>query len=343
MYRRLFFACITSFVVGTGITMGQGDVTIRPNSLIDSIINPSSLRELVQVLASDSLEGRFTGSVHAQMAASYIANEFYKAGAAPLAGNDGYFVPFRAHGKEQFGFNVMAALKGETKPDEVIIFCAHYDHVGTQSTNPIVIPHTISKPSDSIFNGANDNATGTSAIINLARYFGQLKNNERTILFIAFSGEEQGLLGSKEVASHIQPESVKAVINIEMIGRAASKRKKNAYITGSHLSDLQKLLNKRLFESAPQLYGKKFFTTDKYPDQNLFGRSDNYWFAHRGIPSHTIMATSPNDAYYHSNGDEVSTLDFDLMTSLVKAIAISCTGIIAGIDTPKRINPSRLQ
>ena len=226
MYRPLFFACITSFVVGTGISMGQGDVAVRPNSLIDSVINPTSLREVVQVLASDSLEGRFTGSVHAQMAASYIANEFYKAGAAPLAGNGGYFVPFGARGKEQFGVNVMAALKGKSKPDEVIIFCAHFDHVGTQSTNPIVIPGSISKPGDSIFNGANDNATGTSAIINLARYFGQLKNNERTILFIAFSGEEQGLLGSREVALHLQPESVTAVVNIEMIGRAASKKEK---------------------------------------------------------------------------------------------------------------------
>jgi Zn-dependent M28 family amino/carboxypeptidase len=88
---------------------------------------------------------------------------------------------------------------------------------------------------DTMFNGANDNASGVAAIIRLAYYFGKLKSNERTIVFIAFSGEELGLLGSRITATKLNPDIIKAVINIEMIGRSISKRKKNPYITGSFL------------------------------------------------------------------------------------------------------------
>lgn len=313
--------------------------------LIDSIINPSSLRQLVEVLASDSLQGRFTGTEHAVKAAEFIASEFRKAGALPLESNDGYFMPFKGWTDSQIGLNVMAAIKGSSKPDEAIIFCAHYDHIGTRSTNPFknFVQHSTPRRGDTIFNGANDNASGTSAIIHLAHYFGQLKSNERTIIFIAFSGEELGLLGSKALALPINPEQVKAVINIEMIGRARSRKKNNAYVTGSHLSNLQKLLNKKLFETDPALYGKKFFVPDSYATENLFARSDNYWFANSGIPAHTIMASSPHDAYYHSPGDEVSTINFELMSSLVKAVAISCADLVEGIETPTRINPRHIE
>jgi Zn-dependent M28 family amino/carboxypeptidase len=312
---------------------------------IDSLINPSSLRQVVEALASDSLEGRFTGTMHAQKAASFIAEEFKKAGAAPLAGNDGYFMPFTAKGNSLIpALNVMAALRGNTKPDELIIFCAHYDHVGTPSTNPFKdhSGNSTGRKGDTIFNGANDNATGVAAVIHLARYFGQLKNNERSIIFIAFSGEELGMQGSQQTASFFKPASVVALINIEMIGRSISGKRRNAYITGSHLSDLQKLMNKKLRETNLGLYGKKFFSKDPFPDANLFARSDNYWFSLKGIPAHTIMASSPDDEYYHSPGDDPSTLDFSLMTTLVKAIAISCTPLIEGIEAPRRINPGNI-
>ena len=90
------------------------------------------------------------------------------------------------------------------------------------------------------------------------------------------------------------------------------------------------------------LYGKKFFTDDTYGEQNLFQRSDNYWLAKIGIPSHTILASSPNDEYYHSPADEAPTLDFPLMARIIKAIAISSTGLVDGTDTPSRINPKRI-
>jgi len=128
-----------------------------------------------------------------------------------------------------------------------------------------------------------------------------------------------------------------------MIGRPISRKRRNAYITGADFSDLQKLLNKKLYETDLTIYGKKYFTKDPFPDDNLFARSDNYWFAMKGIPSHTIMASAPDDDYYHSPADEPSTLDFTFMGNLVKAIAISTTILVESTATPTRINPGRAE
>ena len=123
---------------------------------------------------------------------------------------------------------------------------------------------------DTIYNGANDNASGVAAVISLAKYFKALDNNERTLLFIAFTGEELGLLGSEFLANEFEPDSIVAVINIEMIGRSEYKNPK-PYITGYEYSDLKKLLNKNyqefgdktekeFFKSRP-LYKKLFVYT----------------------------------------------------------------------------------
>ena len=332
------------FLIATICVSATGETTAQ-TPLIDSIISPESLRWVVGVLAADSLEGRFTGTSHANTAASFIAQEFKSAGIDTLTGYEGYYMPFFTSGENvRRGINVIGGLKGTVKPDELIIFCAHYDHVGTKSSNPSGIYRSgRTRQGDTIYNGANDNASGVSGLIHLARYFGQLKNNERSIIFIAFSGEELGLQGSEKAVSTFNPEKVVAVINIEMIGRPISKKRSKAFITGSHLSNIQKLLNKKLYETDPEFYGKKFFLPDPFADASLFVRSDNYWFAMKGIPSHTIMATSPEDEYYHSPADELSTLDFTLMQNLVKAIAISTTILIEGSARPSRIRPHRIE
>ena len=335
---------VQSFLVAT-IFASIAARTTAQTPPIDSIISSTSLRQVVEVLAADSLAGRFTGTSHANKAASFIANEFKNAGIDTLTNYEGYYMPFFTSGENvKVGINVIGGLKGTIKPDELIIFCAHYDHVGTKSTNPFSGYRSgRARQGDTIYNGANDNASGVSALIHLARYFGQLKNNGRTIIFIAFSGEELGLKGSEKAVSSFNPEEVVAVINIEMIGRPISKKRRKAFITGSHLSDIQKLLNKKLHQTDPEFYGKKFFLPDPFADANLFTRSDNYWFAMKGIPSHTIMATSPDDDYYHSPADEVSTLDFTLMEKLVKAIAISTTILVDGYTTPSRIKQHRIE
>jgi hypothetical protein len=316
------------------------------STIIDSIITPSSLKELVQTLAADSFQGRLSGTKKATEAANFISEEFKKAGALPIAGNDGYLMPFDMPKTGLFDFNVpdklvtynvVAALPGKTKGKELVIFSAHYDHVGTKAYTIKLKPAENGDPEDGddIYNGANDNASGISGLIHFARYFAQFHNRERTLIFIAFSGEEEGLLGSKQLAEAFDPAVVKAMINMDMIGRPIAQDKKYPYITGEQQSDLQILFNNKLHELAPR-YGKKYFRGDRFITETLYARSDNFPFAKKGIVAHTIMTSSPKDQYYHSLNDECDKLDYPIMAEVVKAIALAATGLVDGSDTPRK-------
>jgi len=311
--------------------------------LPDTTFHPDSIRTIISFLASDQLKGRFTGSNEADSAAKFIAVEFQRAGLSPVASMDGYFSEFRfidREHKDTKGLNIIGAIEGKSKKEELIIFCAHYDHIGTLSTNPFPgFPVNVKKdPWDTIYNGANDNASGTAALIMLARYFKSSQINERTILFIAFSGEEQGTIGSGEFSTRFDPTDVVAVINIEMIGRGLFNKNDNPFITGGQFSNLREILNRRLKDQEIGPGGRKIaFKKDPYADENLFSRSDNYPFARKGVPAHTLMLTKPTDVYYHSVKDETNTLNFQNMSLIIKAIAISTEGLVSGADTPTRI------
>ncbi len=308
------------------------------DSILDSIINPIALREIVEFLASDSLRGRLTGTGEANKAADFIVNEFRNAGARPLASNQGYLMPFPTRFHNVVGYNVMAALPGTDKSSETIIYSAHYDHVGTTS-NPynLIMRSEKNSSKDSIFNGANDNASGVAALICLARYYGHLKNNSRTILFVAFAGEELGLVGSKAMAETvINPEAITCVVNLEMLGRGSAP-----FITGGELGNLRNLLNAELARIDPKQFKKKFFARDSNPDQFLFRRSDNFPFALLKIPAHTIIGTSDEDAYYHTVDDEARTLNYKRIQRISHAVILGMRPIVAGEISPLRINASR--
>lgn len=219
--------------------------------------------------------------------------------------------------------NVVGVLPGKSKKDEYVIFSAHYDHLG------------VGKPDakgDSIYNGANDDAAGTTAVIMLANYFGRLDNNERTLIFVAFTAEEIGGYGSQYFSKQLDPEKVVAMFNIEMIGTDSKWGNNSAYITGYEKSDFGKILQSNL-------KGSKFhFEPDPYPEQNLFYRSDNATLAALGVPAHTISTSKmDNEPNYHKQSDEISTLDMNNMAEIIKAIAISSTTIVSGQDTPARV------
>jgi Zn-dependent M28 family amino/carboxypeptidase len=131
---------------------------------------------------------------------------------------------------------VVGVLPGKTRKDEYVIFSAHYDHLG------------VGKPmnGDSIYNGANDDASGVTAVIMLAKYFKALGNNERTIVFAAFTGEEMGGLGSQYFSKQFEPDKVVAMFNIEMIGTESKWGKNSAYITGFEKTDMGRILQKNL-------------------------------------------------------------------------------------------------
>lgn len=319
--KKSFFVFIVLF--SFSVTKGQ-------SSLTDSLFHPDSLRHIVEVLASDSLKGRLTGTAENFKAALFIAEEFKNAGLSHLSGNNGFFQEIKPS-----WYNVIGAIKGKTKPDQIIIFSAHYDHVGEGSANSIR-NKSITGDADKIYNGANDNASGIAAVISLAKYFKALDNNERTLLFIAFTGEELGLLGSNNLAGFFETDSIIAMINIEMIGRRGFKSSR-PFITGYERSDLIKIMNKNFRLLGGKESEKDFFKADIYPKEFLFTRSDNYPFALKGVPAHTITLTAPDDDFYHTPDDETETLDFNFMKKVVYAIAIGTTGLVKGIDKPSRI------
>ena len=224
--------------------------------------------------------------------------------------------------KEHKLANVAAVLPGKSKKDEYVIFSAHYDHVGVgKSVN-----------GDSIYNGANDDASGTTAVMLLADHFAALKNNERSIIFAAFTGEESGGFGSQYFSKQLDPSKIAAMLNIEMIGTDSKWGKNSAYITGFEKSSLGTILQKNLERTGFA------FHPDPYPDQNLFYRSDNATLAKLGVPAHTISTSKmDSEPHYHQPSDEIQTLDLQNMAEIIRSIGISAQSIIAGKDTPTRV------
>jgi Zn-dependent M28 family amino/carboxypeptidase len=134
-------------------------------------------------------------------------------------------------------------LKGKSKPEEYVVFSAHYDHLGMKKNGD-----------DKVYNGANDDASGVTAIIALAKYFKELNKNERTIIFVAFTGEEVGGYGSSYFSENINPDKVVAMFNIEMIGTESKWNKNSAYITGFEKSDFGTILKNNLMGINFNLY-----------------------------------------------------------------------------------------
>lgn len=219
-------------------------------------------------------------------------------------------------------FNVAAVIPGKTKPSEYVVFSAHYDHIGIIQANG----------QDSIANGADDDASGTSAMISLAKYYKERDNNARTLIFVAFTAEEVGMYGSKYFSNNITADNVVAMINIEMIGKDSKFGPNTLYLTGYDRSNLGDLMQQNLKNTAFK------FHPDPYPKQNLFYRSDNAVLAALGVPAHTFSTSQiDKDTYYHTVKDEVSTLDIDNITSSIEAIALGAEGIVNGKQTPTRV------
>ena len=310
-----------------------------PQEFKDTITEKKVL-EIISFLASDSLKGRGNYTPELYKAADFIVAKFTDCKLTSLPGRASYFRPFTSQsllkkqrnpdssGKYDPRYvlqNVIGILTGKTHPSEIIIFSAHYDHLG------------VGKPdenNDSIFNGANDNASGTTALLMLADYFSKRNDNNRTLIFCAFAGEELGESGSFLFADYLKPGHIKAVINIEMIGHTTIPGKAAVFITGASYSNFSKIFKKNIDKESLKV-------VDEPPaEEQLFLRSDNYPFALKGIPAHTIMSSDDADECYHKPCDELSRIDIGNMTVIIKEIARGCSSIIAGRDTPSRIDVS---
>ena len=283
-----------------------------------NLIQKDDLSGYLKQLASDKFQGRETGEYGQKVAAAYIASNFKSIGLKPLIHDTSFLQSYLIDSlvnkvDYKYGENVIACIEGSDKKDEVVVFSAHYDHLGIKE--------------GLIYYGADDDGSGTASIIELAKVFQQAKKEghgpRRTLLFIAFSGEEEGLLGSDYYIHNpvFSLSNTMVDLNIDMIGRIDEKHKKNPsylYIIGSDKlsSDLH-----RINERANAVYCKLKldYTYNSRRDPNHFYyRSDHYNFARNNIP--VIFYFNGVHKDYHKPTDTVDKIDFDRMQERVRLV-----------------------
>lgn len=258
----------------------------------------------IEELSSDEMKGRGFGTEESRLSAELIAKTFKKNNLKPCVG-DSFLIEFEHKGQK--GQNVCGIKAG--KSDEVYAFGAHYDHIGFND-----------KGEDKIFNGADDNASGTSTVMALSDYF-KNKKTEKTLMFMAFDAEEIGLVGSKklvenEAFSHYLPH-MKLMLNLEMLGTLSAFGEGKVYMTGSDRSDLMDLMNKNSTTTFK-------VENDPYLQQQLFFRSDNVNFVQKGVVSHSLSTVNmENQNHYHQKNDELDIIKIDNLAIIAEGIGRS--------------------
>jgi len=288
-------------------------------------ITQTSIQKSMEFLASDDLNGRETGTPGIEKAAVFIENYLKENGIKPYFDtyrDDFEFVNERATKPGETpvpikGFNIVGVIEGNDPKlkNEYIILGGHYDHIGQgKEVN-----------GDTIANGANDDASGTIAAMELGSYFAKTKTNKRSILITLYSAEEMGLKGSSHLAARLKKVGINAytMINFEMIGVPREAGKPIAYMSGYNRSNFATTLNQY---AGQEVVG--FF--DKAQDMNLFFRSDNYpFFKELGIPAHAISTFDfTNFDHYHKVGDEAELMDYEHMTSFMNTMIPALEGMM---------------
>ena len=277
----------------------------------DAPVREADVRRELLALADDSMEGRGTATPGGARAARFIAGELERFGIGP-AGDSGYFqrVPTR-HG---LAVNVIGMLRGADSAarDSAVVMAAHYDHLG------------IGRPvaGDSIYNGADDDASGVVAVLQTARVLAG-SAPRRTIIFLLTTGEEVGLLGTRRYleAPVVPLDRTVAELEVEMIGRPDSLAggPGHAWLTGYERSTMGDMLKAAGSPLVP----------DPRPDQQFFLRSDNIAFAERGIPAHTLSSFNLHSDY-HRPSDEADRVDLGHMTAVISAAADAMRELASG-------------
>ena len=310
---------------------------------------PTGVYEYMSVLAADSMEGRRTGTAGAARAARFIESRFRAAG-LEAAGDSGFYqlIPMSLgagrSGRRRVKLlddwtvwdslrpadrikeaNIVGILPGSDPVlrDEYVVVTAHYDHVG------------VGRPlnGDSIYNGADDDASGTAALIWIAESLAAAETPPaRTIVFAAVTGEEMGLLGTRWYIadSPVPLERTVANLNIEMIARPdPAVGPGRAWLTGFERTTMGELLAVAGLPIDP----------DPHPEQNYYERSDNIAVARIGIPAHTLSSYGGHPQY-HTPDDEAELADPDHMAA-VADVAARAVAVLASGEAPQWIGRAR--
>lgn len=308
-----------------------------------------NLRKHIEYLASDQLEGRRAGEPGATLAGNYVAEAFRRAGLKPGVpngkGKSGFlqnfsYTPVRdphsapteptavtgAQGKN--AFNVIGILPGRDPilKNEAIVIGAHYDHLGHGGSGSLAANST------EIHHGADDNASGTSAVIELARIFARERfKNKRTIIFIAFSGEEDGVFGSKFYVNDpvFPPEKTIAMINLDMVGRLKDNKLTIGGIgTASEWKQLVDSKNTVGLHIPQHVYAQRF---SLQLNEDGFGPSDHSSFYGKKIPVLFFFTGTHED--YHKPSDTFEKINYEGLSRVTHYVS----SIIRTIDQ----NPTR--
>lgn len=281
-------------------------------------ITAEDLRKHLYIIASDEMEGRETGSEGQKKAGRYMIDEYRKMGVAHPDALGSYYqhVPSEAlrgrRGNLPDSENILAFIKGNEKPEEIIVISAHYDHVGTR--NGVV------------YNGADDDGSGTVALMEIAEAFKLAKKNgrgpKRSILFLHVTGEEHGLLGSKYYAENpVYPLANTVVnLNIDMIGRCDPENCGTDYVyaIGSEMLSSELKQISEAANAATQKMNLNYRYDDPNDPQQLYYRSDHYNFAKNGIP--VIFYFDGIHEDYHKPTDDADKIDYDLLKKRTRLI-----------------------
>lgn len=280
-------------------------------------ITEDELKNHLFTIASDEFQGRKTGEKGQKLAAEYLVN-YYKALGIKSANEDGSFLQiipesyFRGRAKDS-SENVVAYIKGSEKPDEYLVISAHYDHIGVKG--------------DKINNGADDDGSGTTAILEIAEAFKNASENgnppKRSIVFLHVTGEEIGLFGSRYYTEHpIFPlEKTVANLNIDMIGRVDEKHTKTpefVYLIGSdklstELHELSETVNRKYTKLELD-----YTYNDENDPNRFYYRSDHYNFAKNNIP--IIFYFNGVHEDYHKPTDTPDKIRYDLLKKRAQLI-----------------------
>jgi len=276
-----------------------------------SSTDQAQIRGAMEFLASDALQGRASGSHDELLAATYLASQLREIGIEPAGDEGGYLqnvsgeFNFYREGKKQWNTrNVIGRLEGrdEKMKDQVILLTAHMDHIGIRQ--PV--------NGDNIYNGADDDASGCVAVLQLARALAHEKAPKRTVLFVFFGSEETGGQGNQYFLQRppVPLKNIVANLEFEMIGRADSAIKPDElWLTGFDRSNLGPELAK---------HGAKL-VADPHPKENFFQRSDNYALAKQGIIAHTVSSFGLHNDY-HRPSDDVAHIDFNHMEEAIHSM-----------------------
>ncbi|MFT7900469.1 M28 family metallopeptidase [Tenacibaculum ascidiaceicola] len=284
-------------------------------------ITAKDLGKHLFIYASDEFEGRNTGEPGQKKAVKYLKDFYVGQGIASPLGGDDYFqeVPSEYLSNNRRGMtlkdseNVVAFIKGTEKPDEIVVISAHLDHEGVKNGE--------------IYNGADDDGSGTVAILEIAEAFKQAadagKGPKRSILFLHVTGEEKGLLGSKYYTENpIFPlANTVTNLNIDMIGRVDDRHKGNpnyVYLIGSDKLSTE-------LHNISEAMNKKYTNIDldyKYNDDNdpnrFYYRSDHYNFAKHNIP--IIFYFNGTHADYHRPTDTPDKINYEMLENRARLV-----------------------